>query len=1154
MTKSDFIPDAAALEQLIPSEPLYRILFQLVYAEALEHIFYIGVEGDFRLVETLFKSRALKAVLPEINIVEAQAESFSLLKQTFSDSPQSHFYHGFTQLNSFYPDLAELTAFFGKQKTAWHQFPMDFWLEKAQQEMKFFADFPDSQKGLLKTISEQTSAPDMVILDGSDFTSHADLSAFGAAKIIVLTGVNGYRNHLNFNRLVNDSGFYLMYQNWQIGFGFAIFKRQPVYKPGVSVVIHTRNEAANIEKCLQSVSWAQECIVVDMFSQDNTRELAQAQGARIVPHIPISFIDEARNFGLAQVAFTWTLVLDADEQIPQALAQRLQELAQEPEGYTGFWLARQNWFFGQWMQNLFPDFQMRFFKSGHGAWTGMIHDFARIQGETAYLPADPAMAMQHYSYTSVADFCQRQLYYARSTVNQYQEMSSQLNIQSKSIRKDFLKDLEKLIKTVKNEDLDDAHWLTQTLYFFSNYLTGASLLEAFSLHKQAPAQTLLSGYTYLKNGVLFDYPFRESIRSVVSLCDQFVICYATDSEDNTHQELLKLAEIYPQIELHPSEVWRKNRGHEGEVIRLAAEEAMAYCRGEWLWHVQADEIYHEKDLDTLKSLLNAPVSERIDAYRFKILHFYGDFETCIQESAQEIGWYQRCIRLTRKGKAQHIKDAWTQILNPANPGQIKDVDIRIFHYGHVREAEAMRHKLAYMEKLYAPLPDDFEVCPEGEFVYDRIPHNYLQKFSGSHPQTMRLRLARTRLANQTQAPKPKILILSRHHKIKKGFGISLNEVFSTGILQKHFEVHHLAWHYHGADTIMDGVHVYATQQDDSLGLQRLKHILVFLEPNVVLLHADTHFFVSFLPLLEAWQGAVLGWFPVDYARDQNPTAILPLLKRCNRILSLSSFGVKQIQKNYTGPCEVVPLGVNNRLFYPVSSESERLALRAELLWPESAFVFLMVGNNFWRKGLEYAIESFYQFKLKYPDLARQAFLYLHTESAEGLIELISVYGLSEQIKISEGFDPYKRPLNQKSLLKLYQASDCLLLTSLGEGFGMPLIEAQACGLPIIASDHSAISEVVGQAGLLIRSPQVICGQSAESIVWLRAPDTLDAADKMAEMMTQSALRIEFSRAGLRQAQAHSWSQTTWLLADALRQCQNLGQPVFEYEEPRMISV
>ncbi|PIQ24557.1 hypothetical protein COW36_11105 [bacterium (Candidatus Blackallbacteria) CG17_big_fil_post_rev_8_21_14_2_50_48_46] len=1137
-----------------PDEPLYRVLYQLILAESWEHLLYIGQKGDPALLETLFEARSYLNRAQKLSLIESDPEAFKYYQSLAATQENTDFYLGYSQTQAHFPSLESLFAFYRSQKTAWHHYPIDFWAEKAAKEAQEF--HLSQQKGQLSRLREFSPAPDFVILDGSEFFSQADLMACSEARLILLMGVSAYKNFANFKRLSEDPRFYLMYQNWQAGFGYALFKKLPALKSGISVVIHTKNEEKNIRTCLESVTWADELLVIDMYSDDTTCEIAREYGAKIIPHIPVTFIDQARNFALAQVQHQWTLVLDADERVPEALKTELRHLSQAADSVAGYWLPRQNWFFGEWIQDLFPDFQMRFFRSGSGAWTGMIHDFARIQGETVYLPARPELALQHYSYHTVQDFAQKQIYYAQHTVSQYQALGDQVQINSETIRKEFSQDLAKLQKRIQDPHLSDLNWLTQTLYFFSNYLTGASLLEKYGeLSKNTQKKSILSAYTYLKNGIRFDYPFKESIASALEICDELIICYATDSEDETPAALQELASQEAKIKLFPSEVWKQNKGHEGEVIRLAAEEAMAYCQGEWLWHVQADEVYHETDLKKLKDVLLAADARQTDAYRFKILHFYADYQTLISESAQEIGWYQRCIRLTRRGKTQHIKDAWTQILDPKAPGKIRDLEIRIFHYGHVREHEAMRRKASYMEQLYAPLPEDFEVCPEGRFSYDRVPEAYLETFQGSHPVWMRQRIARSALQHLALLPrKPKVLVISRHHQIKKGFGISLKEIYASGVLHAHFEIHQLAWHYHGPDQLQDEVYVYGLKKEDPFGLQRLKQLLILLEPEVILLHADTHFFPVYLSILENWQGAVMGWFPVDYSRVNNPRPILPLLQRCQKILSLSEFGINQLKRNYKGPLEVVPLGVNTQLFYPLESDQQKWELRKALDWPEEAFVFLMIGNNFWRKGIEYSIESFFQFRLKFPELAKQAFLYLHTEFAESFQELIQAYGLEHHIRMSKGFDPYRQPFSQKDLLKLYQASDTLILTSLGEGFGMPLLEAQACGLPVIGTDFSSIPEVIGQAGLLINASAPICGQSSDCIVWLKLPDTEHAAERMAEMMSNASLRQEFKQKALARAKQMTWTQTAELLGGALSQLVGQGKPVFEYQEPRILSV
>lgn len=1125
-----------------------QILCQLVAAENYHHLLWIAVEGHPHIAPALRAGLTRRHDIPQLSVIEADPASLEQVQHILSSWPDTRFYRGFSLPDLHYPDADTLVAQYQSLKGVYQRAPVDYWLERLEQEQAHYARSP---QGALLEIIQAPSPPDFVILDGSEFTSYADYQQLQTAKIFILTGVNSFRNHMLFQELAACDAFFLMYQNWQEGSGYAVFKRWPPLQPGMAVVIHTRNEAANLPACLASVEGLP-VYVIDMDSTDTTRELARQAGAQVIPHLPDVFVDEARNFGLAQVEYEWTLVLDADERLTPDLRTQLEALMTQPNPAAGYWIPRQNFFFGQWVERFFPDYQLRFFRTGKAAWTGMIHDFARVRGETRYLPAEPRLALQHYSYTTVADFLSRQLYYATHTVRQYQHLPASLTITSHTIRAEFQRDLEKLQKQIQDSSLSDLDWLVQTLYFFSNYVTAAHLFEVYAGFKPQPP-IFLSAYSYLKNGVLFDYPFRESILSVIDWVDEMVIGYATDCEDNTRAELEALARQYPKLRLFPSEVWCKNRGQKGEVIRWAAEEAMQQCQGEWLWHIQADEVYHEADLPRLKDALRS--SQGVAAYRFPILHFYGDYQTLISEKAQEIGWYQRCIRLARRGQTQHIKDAWTQMLNPQAQGEIRDLEIRIFHYGHVRQAEAMRLKSSYMEQLYAPLPQDFQVCPPGEYVYDRVPQEYLQTFTDSHPQTMRKRQARSILTPLSQQPqKPRILIISRHHRIRKGFGITLQEIFATGLLHTYFELHHLAWHYSGPDMSMDGVMVYGCQPGGAFGLQRLKHLLLLLEPAVVLLHADPHFFISYLPILEAWQGAVLGWFPIDYNRDHNPSAVIPVFQRCQRILCLSQYGVDQVRKDYAGPLEVVPLGVNTRRFYPVISSAEKQRLRKQLHWPEEAFVFLVVANNFWRKGLEYAIEAFYQLKRQAPNLAARSFLYLHTEFSEALDELIQAYDLRKHVRISQGFHPYHHPFSEQQLLELYQASDALLLTSLGEGFGMPLLEAQACGLPVIAPEHSSIPEVVQDAGLRFRAPGRICGQSADSIVWLNLPDPQDAARKMAQLITDPKLVTHLGQQGLRRAALYTWERSAEWLAAALGLCSTQGKPEFHYEEPRIIAV
>src|SRR5450759_4249900 len=96
----------------------------------------------------------------------------------------------------------------------------------------------------------------------------------------------------------------------------------------ISVVINTLNEEANIAYALRSVrTWVDEIVVVDMHSDDRTREVAETYGARVYLHDRVGYVEPARRFALAKATGDWILILDADELIPPRLARRLSDIA-----------------------------------------------------------------------------------------------------------------------------------------------------------------------------------------------------------------------------------------------------------------------------------------------------------------------------------------------------------------------------------------------------------------------------------------------------------------------------------------------------------------------------------------------------------------------------------------------------------------------------------------------------------------------------------------------------------------------------------------------------------------------------------------------------------------------------------------------------------
>lgn len=189
--------------------------------------------------------------------------------------------------------------------------------------------------------------------------------------------------------------------------------------PGVSILIHTRNAAETLDRALASTAWADEHIVVDMRSEDRTRDLAAARGARVLDCSPHPCVDEVRNRFLDQAGHAWTLVLDSDEYLAEDAGPEVRRLIEEARDYDAVALPRFNYIAGRVMRSCgwYPDPQIRLFRTGTVRWqTGHHHPPRVLSGEDRILRLTPpdCLHLHHLNYRDFTSVIQRQLAYAVS--------------------------------------------------------------------------------------------------------------------------------------------------------------------------------------------------------------------------------------------------------------------------------------------------------------------------------------------------------------------------------------------------------------------------------------------------------------------------------------------------------------------------------------------------------------------------------------------------------------------------------------------------------------------------------------------------------------------------------------------------------------------
>ncbi len=135
-------------------------------------------------------------------------------------------------------------------------------------------------------------------------------------------------------------------------------------RPQVSAIVPTFNNETIIRRCLASLTWVDELLVVDSFSSDATVEICRGYGARILQH---SYENSARqkNWAIPQAQHAWVLVLDSDEVLEAGFAEELRgQLASAGADVDGFRVRRKNLIYGQWVRHggIYPDTLVRVFR------------------------------------------------------------------------------------------------------------------------------------------------------------------------------------------------------------------------------------------------------------------------------------------------------------------------------------------------------------------------------------------------------------------------------------------------------------------------------------------------------------------------------------------------------------------------------------------------------------------------------------------------------------------------------------------------------------------------------------------------------------------------------------------------------------------------
>ena len=248
----------------------------------------------------------------------------------------------------------------------------------------------------------------------------------------------------------------------------------------------------------------------------------------------------------------------------------------------------------------------------------------------------------------------------------------------------------------------------------------------------------VSGFTFIRNALKYDYPIVEAILSILPICDEFIIAVG-NSDDDT---LALIQKIDSQKIKIIQTVWDDTLRANGEVLAIETNKAFKAISpdSDWAFYIQGDEIVHEKYLNSIQLTMQKYVLDsEVDGLLFDYKHFYGSYDFIGSSNS----WYKKEIRIIRNNKQIYsFKDAQGFRKEDNKKLKVVAANAFIYHYGWVKDPRSMQFKQEDFSKLWH---NDEWISKniENVEVFEYEKHiSQLSRFDGDHPLVMKERIER----------------------------------------------------------------------------------------------------------------------------------------------------------------------------------------------------------------------------------------------------------------------------------------------------------------------------------------------------------------------------------------------------------------------------
>jgi glycosyltransferase involved in cell wall biosynthesis len=284
----------------------------------------------------------------------------------------------------------------------------------------------------------------------------------------------------------------------------------------------------------------------------------------------------------------------------------------------------------------------------------------------------------------------------------------------------------------------------------------------------------VSGFTFLRNGTILGYPYVESLKSLLAVCDEVIVALG-NSDDDTLEQVQAIND--PKLKIIQT-TWNENMQDRGYTYAQQKMIAQFNCSGDWAFYLEGDEVIHEQDYQLIRQvMLDNLHNPQVEALVFDYYHFYGSPQTY----AYSPRWYRRAPRIIRNSVRSWAPDGLFWLIMQENKrGRYPNgalIGCHLYHYGHIRSVAKMNEKQKRVERYWGKTPTEFK-------GYGDIDPKTIRKFAKVHPQIVQSWLEHDAEQNLIINPNYKLTKRDKKHR----WQVKIEQFLGIDLTKKHYKL------------------------------------------------------------------------------------------------------------------------------------------------------------------------------------------------------------------------------------------------------------------------------------------------------------------------------------------------------------------------------